>query len=435
MKRIVVNGPRGHQRSIGVRIDDRSLTNFGGTLALKSFVDARGLLDHVEDRRDSSRYSLRDVVENLLLLRVAGVERLSHAQDLAGDPLLEAMLGPRPSASTLFRRLATDAWALCRAFRTLRDRTAEEALRANRGRHVIAFDGTALTVFGDQELATRGYNLQRRGAKCYQPLIAASVTHRTVLGGVMRPGNASAAADADGLMNDLALRLGRNVELLADAGFYGDRLLSQAEELGWKYVIAAAGRATLCRLAQTVAFQHVSDNVEIGEFVHQTRNMEGEVSIPRRYVVVRRFQGRNDPTQGTLVDSRPCQVFFYVTNLTCSPTEVWRRYNRRSEIELVLRDLKESFALTSIPSANYEANHAHLQLCLAAYNLLRFYAAKVLSGDLARAWGQRLRSMLIRLAARVVHGGRRIDLAFSIATPLRAIVTSAFRRGCRWTPR
>lgn len=434
MKRIVVSGPSGHQRSVGVRFDESSMTNLGGLLGFKSFIDAQGLLEGVSSSRDGSRYSLRDVAENLIALRVAGIERLSHADDLAEDPLLDALLGERPTASTLFRRMASDGFALSRAFATVSDRSAQAVMAEHRGRHVIALDGTSLTVFGNQELATRGYNLERRGAKGYQPLIAASVTSRMVLGGVMRPGNASAAADADGLINDLALRLGSNVELLADAGFYGDRLLSQCEELGWTYVVAAAGRATLVRLAQEAAYSRVSEHVEIGEFIHQTRSMEGEVSVPRRYIVVRRSRERRDPHQRTLVDVTPREYFFYVTNLTSSASDVWCRYNRRSEIELVIRDLKESFALGCLPSSSFDANAAHLQLCLAAYNSLRLYAITVLDRDLARSWGQRLRATLIRLAARVVRGGRRILAAFAIATPLRRIVMPAFHRAARFAP-
>ncbi len=59
-----------------------------------------------------------------------------------------------------------------------------------------------------------------------------------------------------------------------------------------------------------------------------------------------------------------------VTNLDLTPLHAWRFYNAWAEAELVIRDMKEAYALGKIPTRDWEANSTYFQLVVFAYNLL-----------------------------------------------------------------
>jgi hypothetical protein len=62
------------------------------------------------------------------------------------------------------------------------------------------------------------------------------------------------------------------------------------------------------------------------------------------------------------------QVF--VTNLALTPLALWRFYNDRSQAELIIRELKEAYALGKIHTKDFPANLAFFHLALFAYNCL-----------------------------------------------------------------
>jgi len=62
-----------------------------------------------------------------------------------------------------------------------------------------------------------------------------------------------------------------------------------------------------------------------------------------------------------------------VTNLALTPLHVWRFYNARAEAELVIREMKEAYALGKIPTGDWAANCAYFQLVVFAYNLLNWF--------------------------------------------------------------
>ena len=54
------------------------------------------------------------------------------------------------------------------------------------------------------------------------------------------------------------------------------------------------------------------------------------------------------------------QVF--VTNLSLTPLHLWRFYNQRARAELIIRELKDAYALGKIPTQDFLANEAFSQI-------------------------------------------------------------------------
>ena len=55
------------------------------------------------------------------------------------------------------------------------------------------------------------------------------------------------------------------------------------------------------------------------------------------------------------------------------PPNLWRFYNDRAKVELIIRQLKGDYALGSIPTRHFVANETYFHLLLPAYNLVNWF--------------------------------------------------------------
>lgn len=72
-----------------------------------------------------------------------------------------------------------------------------------------------------------------------------------------------------------------------------------------------------------------------------------------------------DRLHGALKDSRP-----RVTTLDLQPKHVWRFYNDRARLELLIKELKYDDALGQIPTRRFDANALYFEILRLAYNLV-----------------------------------------------------------------
>ena len=104
------------------------------------------------------------------------------------------------------------------------------------------FDSHVETVCGNQQRAKAGYNSRKPGRKSFHPLLCFIGETRDFLRGRFLPGNRHSAQEAVGFLRECLKRLPGRVKetfLQADFGFFDNKFLSEAEERGVKYAIAA----------------------------------------------------------------------------------------------------------------------------------------------------------------------------------------------------
>ena len=89
---------------------------------------------------------------------------------------------------------------------------------------------------------------------------------------------------------------------------------------------------------------------------------------------------------------------------------MWRCYNQRARIEQLIRELKNEYALGSIPTGQYAANEAHLHLLLLAYNCVRWFQLICLPELFATTRLQRLREDVLNMPAYLTRSGRHPHL-------------------------
>src|SRR3989454_1841791 len=94
---------------------------------------------------------------------------------------------------------------------------------------------------------------------------------------------------------------------------------------------------------------------------------------PRRFVVIRRPVPEEPSAQLHLFQMGGYSYQLLVTNLALTPLHLWRFYNQRARAELIIRELKDAYALGKIPTKDFWANEAFFQIVLLAYNLLNWF--------------------------------------------------------------
>ena len=125
------------------------------------------------------------------------------------------------------------------------------------------------------------------------------------------------------------------------------------------------------------------------------------------------------------------EVETFWTNLPDAPAAIIELYHGRGTSEQFHSEIKTDLDLERLPSGTFATNQQILLLGMLAYNTLRIISQEALRDDASigpasqaplrkRVQRRRVRSImddLVRLAARVIHTGRRWKLAFGRYAP------------------
>jgi hypothetical protein len=96
-----------------------------------------------------------------------------------------------------------------------------------------------------------------------------------------------------------------------------------------------------------------------------------------------------------------------VTNLSLQPINLWRFYNDRAAVELIIKELKGDYPLTKIPTHHFLANEAYFQLLLFSYNLINWFKRLCLPERFHTMTLRTLRAQLLLIPAELVRVDNR----------------------------
>jgi hypothetical protein len=267
-----------------------------------------------------------------------------------------------------------------------------------------------LVVYGQQERARIGYNPMKRGRPSYHPLLCFEGQSKDFWHGEFRPGDAHTAAGTLDLLKTCFGKIPtrvRSVVIRADKGFYDHTLVEWIEDQRASYVIVARLTPPIKKKLPQLRYVRPSRGVEVAEFRYQPTGWRHRC----RFVVVRRPQPEEPNEQLTLFKLGKYHYQVLVTNLPLRPLNLWRFYNDRAGIELLIRQLKGDYALGSIPTRHFFANEAYFHLLLLAYNLINWFRRLCLPPEFQNATLQTLRHKILLMPAQLSRAGNRPSLA------------------------
>ena len=398
--------PRG-PRKLHVSFDGVGLTQFGGVALIEQFFQRIGLQgslgQHIRFAQRNNRYSISESLEALLYPLILGLGRIETTEPLRYNGVFHYLAGlpGYPEASSLRRFLQRFARAgrnaLVRLHDSWRARMVESSPRV-----ILDLDSTVLTVYGHQERAKVGYNPKKRGRPSYLPLLCFEGRTQDCWEGSYQPGNVHVSTITIPLLERAFVKLSRPVRELrvrADGAFFDHKIIEFIEEKHAFYVIVARLTRPLKNRLPGLGYQPMSPGVSAAEFWYCPQGWPGS----RRFVVIRRPVPEEPSAQLHLFQMGGYSYQVLVTNLALRPLHLWRFYNQRAGAELIIRELKDAYALGKIPSKDFPANEAFFQIVLLAYNLLNWFKRLCVPAHLQRATLPRLRQRLFVVPAQLVR--------------------------------
>jgi len=167
--------------ALDVRFNNRTVTSFGGYVALKPLIDQLHLRQRFARSiriKKEQGFTIPELGCWFVDTKLLGVERLSHIDVVRGDPLLSAMNGfdAMPCGVTEERYLRRFQAQHNAAFEGLNDGVltwlSRRALTARQRRVILDYDTSTMAVYGKQEGADRGRSFRKKDKPGFQPKFA-----------------------------------------------------------------------------------------------------------------------------------------------------------------------------------------------------------------------------------------------------------------------
>ena len=407
-------------QTLGFSFEAESLTHFGGLFLIQRFCQRLCLRRRLErvlkDAPTWTDYHPADLLLVLLYVLIAGLPRISKTDILQYNGLFLSLVGLKqfPDETALRRFLHRLSPKAIRQFARLHDQLRAQLFSLPERRTTLVFhlDSVVLTVYGKQQGARAGYNPKKKGRPSYHPLLCFEAHGQEFWHGSLRPGDAASNTGARALVRRCLEKVPAQVpwsrvRLLADSGFFSGKLVGDLDDAGPGYIIVCPKAKNYLALAQRAGFQEMSFGWAVAEFHFKPRRWEQE----HRFIMVRRPlpEDPEEAEQLTLFKVGRYAYSAFVTNLELQPWMIWKTYQARANVEKSIRELLQYFSLNKIPTHEWVANVAFLQLLLLAYNLVHWFKRLCLPEDYAGATVDTIRNEFLGLPAKLTNrSGRNV---------------------------
>jgi hypothetical protein len=291
-------------------------------------------------------------------------------------------------------------------------------LPEHRSRLVFDLDSSVLTVFGHQEGAEVGYNPHYRGKRSYDPLLCFEANSAFLWDVELRRGDAGTWAGSEELLACCFHSTPADIRELrarADAGFGYGPVLDMLEARLAQYSVVARMVPSLKRALKGLRYEPMNSRWEIAEFEHRPHGWP----YARRCIVARRRIEESDP-EPTLFTLDRYVYRAWHANLPLTPAGVWHFYDGRAGMERRIREIRESYALTKIPTRAFAANALYLEVIRLAYNLVTAFQRTCLPAEWQSFTLSKLRHRLFWLPGELTRSQNRPTLRL-VNSPLIAM--------------
>ncbi len=422
-------------KKVAISFSGQTLTHFGGLVLPQRFFQRLGLrrllTRSIGFTQRNNRYSLSESLLALLYPILLGLGRIESTRLLKHNGVFQYLTGLPiyPDPQTLRRFLGRFGEAGLADFLGLHNRLRQQMLSHPRPPTtlVLDLDSTVLTVYGRQEKAEVGFNPKKRGRPSYMPLLCVQGQTGDCWEAEYYPGNTHVATVTVPLWEAAWAKAPSDVRTLrvrADSAFYDHEIIEALEARQAGYTIVARMTQPLQQRVTTARYRRVGRSVSLAEFSYQPQGWPG----PRRFVAVRRPVPEEPSWQLTLFRMGDYVYRAIVTNLELTPLHVWRFYNDRAEAELVIREMKEAYALGKIPTGDWQANRTYFQLVVFAYNLLNWFRRVCLPEPWQRLTLPTIRQRLLLIPAELVRPQGKPVLKLPESFPYQEEFASTLKR-------
>ena len=269
------------------------------------------------------------MIQQLCTVRFTGGATLEDIGFLS-NRALQRMFGWRGPAdpTTFSRRLKRFRNGHHGLLRSASSAIARKSI-AKGTRRLIAIDSTVVPVYGEKmEGAKVGYNPTKPGRPSYHPLIAVDIDSRSVVDGVLRPGDTASNTGWQEFVPQVAQASGLDPDEIIfrlDKGLTSDGIMDYIEELAAYYVAKIRRTGPLMRRIESIKnWRSIGNGFFAASFKYQAASW----TRPRRLVVIERNIEPKQTDQGELFDVYDHRYEIIATNLRLNSENIWRLYTR-----------------------------------------------------------------------------------------------------------
>jgi hypothetical protein len=406
-------------KGLKIEFSGRSLTHFGGLSLLQKYfqkLNLRYLLNrHLSFSQRNNRYCAAEEVLALLYPIILGLGRIETFHLLKHNGVFQYMTGlpAYPNPTTLRRFLLRLAPMALSRLRKLHDRMLLTMISKPSAPRKIIFDldSTVLPLYGKQESAAIGYNPAKKGRPSYHPLLCFNGLTKDYWQGELRPGDAHTAAGAVELLQAAFDKIPASVKVKivrGDKGFYDHKTVEYLESKKALFAIVARLTKPVKRKFSALTYKAYTSGTETSEFIYQPTKWKKAY----RFIVIRRPVPEVSSDQLTLFSLGKYSYQVIVTNLWINPLNVWKFYNARAGIELIIKELKGDYPLAKIPTKHFAANEAYFHLQLFAYNLVNWFKRFCLPKEYQKMTLRSLRAQILLVPGELIRTGNKPTLKF-----------------------
>jgi hypothetical protein len=423
------------------------LTRFGGLSLFQSFCRSFAIRRFLQTYVRWPDYDYRDFHPADLFLAhvfaiVVGLGRIENTQCLVHNGLIPPLLGLRdfPHRDTLRTFLLRFGPESLRSLQAAHDKLRSELFRRLGVVYsaTIDADTTTLMTYGSQEGVARGYIPKRRHRQSsYAPILSSEGRTGISLGMALRAGNIPGGVGAGEFLDPILRKLPSSIaatrtRLRLDGAFYDRKIIEPLENQGFGYVTVARMYERLKNRMLAARYHEFARGWEAAEFTYTPWYWKGE----HRFVAVRRpVSVEPEEVQRHLFTfKRYTYHRVLLTNLELTPAAVWRFYCDRAFQELLLREFKDSYAMSKIPSRSFWANAAYMEMILWAYDLVLTFQMLCLPPQVQQWNISTLRRELWWLPAEWVRRGNRNLLVLPAQYPRQDLFAAIQRATSRVHP-
>jgi hypothetical protein len=358
------------------------LYNFILKSPLKEIID-----EEFHDLRNQSgiQYLVSELLLSTLLRLIDGSVRLYHFRHNVNDNFFSKMFMAKtvPHFTTLIyflkRNIAHAHLSLEKImFRHSIWVLKQEILSRCLKTITIDVDATASTIYGKQEGAEKGYNPEKRNAKCYQLQVWSVRETKTLLKVELRKGSVHCS---NGFLSDLKIlvpelqKLGVKIRLVADSGYENYEVFGYLEKMKVGFIIAQRQRKTVKTAGKWAKSKKNSPKYDC---TLKERKLETKYGTFRQvFIQVDKVYDEN----GQLfildfVSDEFTNVF--ATNMVLTSENIYGLYREHAQVETIICELKSGFGFVKSHSEKFDVNQSLTHLSGIAYNMKTLYASQIL---------------------------------------------------------
>lgn len=409
-------------RTLHFSVGAKGLTRFGGLSLFHQFCKSLQIRRFLQTYVRWPNYHHRDyrpvdLFMTHIFALVAGIGRIENTQALIYNGLVPLLLGldTFPHRDTL----RTFLWRFQKnSLHSLE--SAHNKLRAEFFKRlgllysaVIDADTTTLTVFGHQESVAVGFNRKYRGKRSYAPILSSEGRFGFSLGMELRSGNVHSTTGAWIFLKEQMDKLPSTIassrlRLRLDGGFYDKAIIQRLDEEKIGYAIVARMTKPLKKKIVSARYREFAPGWEAATFTYPLAHWQKQ----HTFVAVRRPKAlESEDLRKNLFTFKDHTYHraLVTANLPLRPEAVYRFYCQRAFQELLLREFKDSFYMSHIPTRSFWANAAYMEMILWAYDLVLAFQLLSMPKEF-HAWNiSTMRRELWALPAELVkHGSQNI---------------------------